>query len=590
MPIIGDLIRNLQIAIDAFWYQLLMTLAAFQWSLLRGAFMMGHTIQLLTDWLAERAFAPLIRQTSDSLQVATSWAFVLALLVLGITYLLAAIVRLDVVNPRSAILWFVAGMVFFQIGPALYQGMSDFRRTVSAAFYLSVLDSMRGTTGGALTSLNGVQTSDLGMTTPCDNFGPYLGRAGGHGAAVIINGLDVALAYLRADGIDVMGYAYPTSDNCQAHFPPQSFPLPWEWNRPGSFFDLTTSPVYFPEMSDEQRAGVLALASSAQWRLFSAWGLVWFGIAEQIVSLCLTIAQGITFLAFACAILFAFFKRTEGIAWSLVDQWIELMVQTVIIAMVQALVVSFFLAAIAANNGLVAFGVGLVCLVLMGVLLWSGVKAIWRSLNRLFDAFGKATGGVIVTVGTAAGTAAAVGAGTVASGMSLAGNSLGGASALMQGASWAQAAGVALGGSQMLTGAARTLSYLPGLRETELAAAAEHFVEGAITRQVARPVPGVGRLTGPLVGAALLTDRDPEHAQPDASGRTHPPMLVPGVGKTLTGLSRGPRWEKPEEPSEGEFTALRAESVGQFTPVNAPPPEVLDGTETLPVQGPGGEG
>ncbi len=590
MPIIGDLIRNLQIAIDAFWYQLLMTLAAFQWSLLRGAFMMGYTIQLLTDWLATRAFAPLIQQTGESLQMATSWAFVIALLVLGITYLLASIVRLDVVSPRNAILWFCAGLIFFQIGPALYQGMSDFRRTVSAAFYLSVLDSMRGTAGGALVSLSAVQTSDLGMFSPCDNFGPYLGRAGGHGATVLVNGLDVALAYLRADGIDVMGYPYPTSDNCQAHFPPQSYPLPWEWNRPGSFFDLTTSPVYFPDLSDEQRAAVLSLAGSAQWRLFSAWGLVWFGIAEQIVSLCLTIAQGITFLAFACAILFAFFKRTEGIAWSLVDQWLELIVQTVILAMVQALVVSFFLAAIAANNGLVALGVGLVCLVLMGVLLWSGVKAIWRSLNRLFDAFGKATGGVVVTVGAAGVTAAGMSASAAAGGMSLAGNSLGGASALMQGASWAQAAGVALGGSQMLTGAARTLSHLPGLRHTELAEAADHFVEGAVTRQVARPLPGVGRLAGPVVGASLLTDRDPAHAERDAQGQTHQPMLVPAVGETLAGLTRGPRWEKPESPLEGQFTPLQPQAAGKFTPVSGAAPESLSGSEGSSDKPTGGEG
>lgn len=573
MPIIGDIVRQIQLAIDTFWYQLLMMLAAFQWSLLRGAFMMGYTIQLLTNWLATEAFAPLIQQTGDSLQLATSWAFVIALFVLGMTYMLASIVRLDVVSPRSAILWFVAGMIFFQVGPALYRGMADFRRTVSSAFYLSVLSTMQSQSGAALSSLSSVATSDLGILTPCDNFGPYLGRSGGHGAPIIINGLDVALAYLRADGIDVMGYPYPTSDNCQAHVPPQSFAIPWEWQRPGSFFDNTKQPVFFPDMTDEQRAASIGMASTAQWRLFSAWPLVLFGITEQIVALCLTIAQGLTFISFACAILFAFFKRTEGIAWSVVDQWIETIVQTVIIAMVQALVVSFFLAAAGTNNGLVVLGVGLICLLLMTILLWSGVKAIWRSFNRLFDAFGKVTGGSVVSVGAAAQTAVTAGAAVATGGMSLVGNTLGGASALMNGASWSQAAGVAFGGSQMLTGAARTLTRLPGLRDTELAEAADHFVEGAITRQVARGVPVVGRLSGPNVGAALLTDRNPDNAYEDEDGRWRQPMLVPAVGKALAGLTRGPRWSAPEEPFEGEFTPLHPGRMGKFTPIALPPSE-----------------
>jgi hypothetical protein len=39
--------------------------------------------------------------TSDTLEVAVGLAFLIALFVLGITYLLAAIIRLDVVSPRS---------------------------------------------------------------------------------------------------------------------------------------------------------------------------------------------------------------------------------------------------------------------------------------------------------------------------------------------------------------------------------------------------------------------------------------------------------------------------------------------------------
>ena len=150
--------------------------------------------------------------------------------------------------------------------------------------------------------------------------------------------------------------------------------------------------------------------------------------------------------------------------------------------------VSFFLAGAATNSGLVVVGIGLVCLVFMFILLWSGVKAVWRSFNGLFDAISKATGGVFATPGEAAKTALGAGSAIASGGLSLAGNALGGASTLMSGGSWAQATGVTFGGSQTLTGAARMITRLPGLRDSELEAAADHFVEGAATRQVARHV------------------------------------------------------------------------------------------------------
>ncbi len=514
-----------------------------------------------------------IQQTGDSLRVATSLAFVFALVILGVTYLIASIVRLDIVSPRNAILWYFAGVLFFSVGPSLYQGMNDFRRTVSSAFYLSVLNTLQGQTGSVMSSLNGVKSPDLGILKPCDNFGPYLGKPGGNGAAISISGLDIALAYLRADGIDVMGYPYPTSDSCQAHVPPQSFPIPWEWQRPNSYFDNTKGPAFFPTMTEEQRQQAINTAGSSQWRLFSAWPLVWFGVFEQITALCLTVAQGLTFISFACVILFAFFKRTEGIAWSLLDQWLALIVQAVVIAMIQALVVSFFLAGAATNNGLVVVGIGLICLVFMAILLWSGIKAIWRSFNGLFDALSKATGGVMVSPGAAVQTAAAAGAAVATGGMSLAGNALGGASALMNGASWAQAAGVALGESQTLTRAARMVTRLPGLRDSELEEVADHFVEGAATRQVARNVPLVGRVSGPVIGAALLSDRNSDHAYEDEEGRLRQPMLVPAVGSVLSGLTQGPRWKRKRELDEdddlpeGTFTPVAPVRMGTFMPI-----------------------
>ncbi|MDX2137329.1 MAG: hypothetical protein SF123_04485, partial [Chloroflexota bacterium] len=577
MPL--DPTAPIRIALDTFWYNLLLNAAGLHWGLLRGFVMMGYVIEVINRWLAQNAFAPLIQMTNDTLQVAVGMAFMVALLALGITYLLAAFIRLDVVNPRSAILWYIAGVLFFTLGPSLYQGMNEFRMAIAEGFYLSALSGVQGSADGAFSSMGQVQSADLPIGAICDHLGVYLPGATGAGR---IDGLDVALAYVRADGPDVMGYPQPMySPGCPTHLlnpltGAYVSPIPQEWYFPGSFFDVVNSPpLNFNTMTDEARAESIAVASTSQGRLLTAWPLVAFGVVEQLVYLLITIAQGLTFVSFSVAILFAFFKRTEVIANSIVNQWIELIVQTVIIALIQALVVALFLAGTTAGSGMVVLGVGLICLVFMLITLWSGVRAVWNAFNRLFAAFSQAAGGTIVSPAQAG--SAAVGAGLLAAGGAavIGSSALAGMSALNSGATPAQAAGLALGGIGSLSSAARTLSYLPGVRSTSLGEAAEQFTEGAVVR----------RVVGAQVGRLLLTDRDPDAAHYDANGRlVGRPMLVPAVGEglerwTVPYRSKGKR--TPQETDEalfededGEmlpaFTPLKRKRMGTFTPFATP--------------------
>ncbi|GIK28175.1 MAG: hypothetical protein AELANPGJ_02870 [Anaerolineae bacterium] len=593
MPIIDDILNGLQIQIDTLWYNLLFSLAGLGWSLQRAFLMMGYTIELMNQWLVENAFTPLIAQTNASLQVAVSMAFIVALLVLGVTYLLAAFARMRIVEPKNAIAWYLAGALFFALGPSLYQGMSDFRRTLSSAFYASSLSGLSGATGSAFDSLDSVDSSDMGILTLCDNFGSYMPDWN-----YTLDGLDVALAYLRADGIDLMGYpSTPRDPLCQPHTPDPGTGLwtagsvPWEWRRPGSFFANDRDPVFFSIMTPLERADSIAMASAAQGRLLTAWPLILFGLTEQLVYLLLTIAQGLTFISFGVAILFAFFKKTEVIARSIIDLWIELVVQTIVIALIQALVVTFFLAGTASGNGIVVLGVGLICLIFMVIVLFSGVKAVWNSFNRLFNAFGQATGGAVISPGAAAITSAAgaVGVAGLAAGgaISIGSSAMAGATALRSGATPAQAAGLTFGGVSPLADAARHLIRLPGLRGTALGDAAEQFTEGAVTRRVARDVPLIGGALGPTLGAKLLTDYDPEAAEYDDKGRLiRRPMLVPAVGAGLEALTY-PRGKNPRkhaarddesewiEDEDGElfpgFMPLRRRRTGMFTPMASTP-------------------
>lgn len=414
MPIVDDMLVGLQIQIDTLWYNLLLSLAGMHWSVQRAFIIMGYLLELMNDWLVEHAFKPLITLTSASMQGAVGLAFVIALLLLGVTYLLAAFVRVRVVEPKSAVAWYLAAALFFTLGPDLYQGVDDFRRSLAQAFYSSSLTGLQANLGTAFDSLNKVQSSELGLISLCDNFGTYFPVW-----QPTIDGMDVALAYLRADGIDIMGYlSTPRDIACQPHLPDATTgqwtagSIPWEWRQPGSFFASDREPAFFPTMTPLERSDSLEMASASQSRLLTAWPLVLFGVAEQLVSLLMTVAQGLTFIAFSVAVLFAFFKKTEVIARSIIDLWVELIVQTVMTSLLQALVITFFLLGAASGSGTVVLGVGLICGLLMGILVRAGVHAVVNSLNRLFTAFGQATGGTVITPGVAAlGTAGAVGSG-----------------------------------------------------------------------------------------------------------------------------------------------------------------------------------
>lgn len=552
MPWVDDILNGLEVQIDKLWYDLLHLLAVAGWTLQKGLFMMGHAIELANLWLAQNAFAPLISQTNNQMRVTASLAFVIALIVLGITYLLAAFVKLDVVSPRSAVGWYLAGAVFFQLGPTLYQGMHDFRRDLSSGFYHVALESMQSA-GSPFGSLAAVTSSDLPPLPACDALGPYLPGATMTPFGSSVDGLDIALAYLRADGQDVMGYPAPVPTACfQPRAPGQDTDLPTDWifREEGYFYSLASSQFFGDPLGEEERKASIDKAGAAQFRIFSAWPLIIFGVVEQLIFLLLTIAQGLTFVSFSVAILFAFFKKTEVIARSILDMWIELIVQTVVIALMQSLIVSFLLGAAATQNALVVLGVSLLCTIFILVLLWSGVKAVWNSFNRLFGSIGQVTGGVMAAPGVVglglAGAGAAATAGSAALAANVGSSALAGISALNNGATASQTAGVMLGGSRGLQTAARTLAYLPGTRNTDIGRMADEFTEGSVLRQVGQSIPLVGGVAGPILAAHMLSDRSE-------------------IAKTKRGISLP---AGPVEESEEQSRARRNRSprMGTFTP------------------------
>ena len=157
--------------------------AGLHWEALRAVILAGYTVELVNRWLSEQAFAPLVAQTAAGFEVAFTLTFVVAMFVLGVTYLLASFVRLNVVEPRSALLWYLAGALFFGAGPGLFTGVNTLREDVADALYTATLGGLQASSGGAFASLNGVTSDAVGMFTPCDNFGVISGRVRRRGRA-----------------------------------------------------------------------------------------------------------------------------------------------------------------------------------------------------------------------------------------------------------------------------------------------------------------------------------------------------------------------------------------------------------------------
>ncbi len=351
----------------------------------------------MTDFIAEQAFAPLIVSSQGQFGVAVTMSFTIAMFVLGLSYMIAHFIRLQVVDLRSALVWYALVGLFFQLGPELYLGLNGLRADINSFFYAGSLQTISAS-GSPLAPLsNNLANDGTPMLPPCDNFG-WLGGSTTPQAGQGVDGLDIAMAYLLATSRDVLGQPPPTLGNCTTANPGTYPPdLPFEWYHTDGYFDRTVSPPTWDFIPADDRERALDMAAAAQYRLIGAWPLLTLGLFEKIVFLLVTLAQGLSFVTFAAAAIFAFFKRTEPIARSVVDLWIEIIITSVVIALAQSLIVSLALAAAATQNPLASIGVGLLCSALMAILVLSAAKLVWNSLTRIFGAVSQATGGAVMT-------------------------------------------------------------------------------------------------------------------------------------------------------------------------------------------------
>jgi predicted flap endonuclease-1-like 5' DNA nuclease len=402
-------------------FSILYFLSVIFWGLNQALLLVGYYILTITSWLSESMFQPLLESVGNATDSLLLPIFSLAMLTLAITYMLGVFGVFRVVEFRSAVMWMLVAIMWFQFGPEIYLGFEQTRRELGGAFFATTFTDL--TSGSA--SIEGLgdvgDAGDLNINPPVNNFGAFLSFD------TAIDGLDIALAYLNADGCDVL-----RTTGCITFLMPDGSDgaLPTLWYTADDYFDLTQHGFLYPSLTNEQRQASLDDAAAGIWRALSGMVVSLFGMLEQIVQLLLTIAFGIGFASFFIAVLFAFFKKTESVTWAVFDVILGLFIQSIITSLLLALVMAFVSVAGATGNGILLLGVGFIGIILVTVLLLGAVSAILKALNGLMGSFGSVTGGSLASAGSVTQLASAY--------------ATGGAT-LLGGGSIAQAAGSALG-------------------------------------------------------------------------------------------------------------------------------------------------
>src|SRR5690606_29250449 len=119
MPVVDDLTEAIAKFADGLTYDVIKFLAEALWWMIKAAILLAYQIFTLDSWLSDILFPPLIETANSGTRMAASLTFFVALLPVGLTYLMAVWIKLDVVNPRQAFVWFLAGSLFFQLGPQM---------------------------------------------------------------------------------------------------------------------------------------------------------------------------------------------------------------------------------------------------------------------------------------------------------------------------------------------------------------------------------------------------------------------------------------------------------------------------------------
>src|SRR5574341_883636 len=411
--------------LQQFIYYVALMIAATAWSGARALLLAGYLVQAVTAWLAESLFGPAIGEVAFLSSALIPAFATLAVFLLAISYLLSPFFHIRVVAWQKAVGWLLLGALFFQFAPGLYRDGETLRRALSSDFYELVLG--QANSAPAIAPLAAIQTgqSEVPLAALSNHFGPYIDTD------QYVDGLDIAMAFLRAGARDVLQAPNVVPDDFLALYFRPSLPA-------------SQSPTFWLSLTADERNQIMGAAVLGIFRIILGYAVISFGLAERLVYLALTLAMGVLFVSLSLALPFALFERTELMARAVLDMMLELFIFSAIVAALQAVIVGLVIAGAQTLNPALALGASGIGLVVESVLLVRSLGAIWDSLNRMFAAMSKVVGGRVLSpaeaaaLGAQAATGAAGAALTAGAGLALAGG--GAAVTLLSGGSKEQAA------------------------------------------------------------------------------------------------------------------------------------------------------
>jgi hypothetical protein len=133
------------IPLQSLFWNLIFEGAALLWVVGRALLNVGYFIMVLTGWMSQNIFAPLLDVVNNQTGLLVGPLFVIAMTILGFTYMLSVFGRFEVVRMRSAVMWLLFAAAMYSFGPGIYLGMEDFRRlqAVVSMKQVSPLSTMR---------------------------------------------------------------------------------------------------------------------------------------------------------------------------------------------------------------------------------------------------------------------------------------------------------------------------------------------------------------------------------------------------------------------------------------------------------------
>jgi hypothetical protein len=161
------------IPLQSLFWNLIFEGAALLWVVGRALLNVGYFIMVLTGWMSQNIFAPLLDVVNNQTGLLVGPLFVIAMTILGFTYMLSVFGRFEVVRMRSAVMWLLFAAAMYSFGPGIYLGMEDFRRIAGSGFYEAGIAAFND--AGTATGLGAIGTmpSDV-IATPSDQFGMFL--------------------------------------------------------------------------------------------------------------------------------------------------------------------------------------------------------------------------------------------------------------------------------------------------------------------------------------------------------------------------------------------------------------------------------